>query len=113
MFVFKKNSYVAMLIAKYAFRDCLLSLVCLVVISVSFAGCGCLFGSFTGVCRAARLLAFLLCTGLLYNGWNGLLKWTRKSLCDVMPRHLFTAGVKCRTFCCVSCCFLFDSVYCR
>lgn len=90
MFVFKKNSYVAMLIAKYAFRDCLLSLVCLVVISVSFAGCGCLFGSFTGVCQAARLLAFLLCTGLLYNGRNGLLKWTRKSLCDVMPRHLFT-----------------------
>ena len=45
MFVFKKNSYVAMLIAKYAFRDCLLSLVCLVVIPISFAGCGCLCGS--------------------------------------------------------------------
>ncbi len=86
MFVFKKNSYVAMLVAKYAFRDCLLSLVCLVVIPISFAGCGCL----CGVCQAARLLAFLLCTGLLYNGWNGLLKWTRKSLCDVVPRHLFT-----------------------
>ena len=45
MFVFKKNSYVAMLVAKYAFRDCLLSLVCLVVIPISFAGCGCLYGS--------------------------------------------------------------------
>ena len=90
MFVFKKNLYVAMLVAKYAFRDCLLSLVCLVVIPISFAGCGCLYGGSTGVCQAVRLLAFLLCTGLLYNGWNGLLKWTGKSLCDVMPRHLFT-----------------------
>ena len=45
MFVFKKNSYVAMLVAKSAFRDCLLSLVCLVVIPISFAGCGCLCGS--------------------------------------------------------------------
>jgi len=79
-----------MLVAKYAFRDCLLSLVCLVVIPISFAGCGCLYGGSTGVCQAVRLLAFLLCTGLLYNGWNGLLKWTGKSLCDVMPRHLFT-----------------------
>ena len=30
MFVFKKNSYVAMLIAKYAFRDCLIILGCMV-----------------------------------------------------------------------------------
>ena len=58
MFVFKKNSYVAMLIAKYAFRDCLLSLVCLVVIPISFAGCGCLYGGSTGVLPGCQTAGF-------------------------------------------------------
>lgn len=92
MFVFKKNSYAVMLVAKYAFKDCLISLVCMLVIPVLFAGCGCLFGDSIWTCQLARLLVFSFCTALLHNNWGSLLGWVRKSLRTVVPRRLFGAS---------------------